>query len=291
MMTRSQKWKRFLAGMAVAISAIVLGFVLVFSTIHTYGATPEEVSMPMPGDLLYTDPVVNWTHAITIDAPVETVWPWVIQMGDDRGGFYSYTFIENLIMGKRVYVNASEIHPEWQTPAVGEGMIVDLFKFKEYEPNRFLLAAIDDQYGLSWVWLLEPRGQEQTRLIVRMKIQTPVEFQNPVLTGVMDAGGFVMEKGMLDGIQLRAEGGRKADWVEFVEIGLWLSVLVEGIVAAVLFMKRPNWQKPLAVGLAVVAALFVLTFVQPAIALRGLIVLLLFAALIWAAGKPEPAVV
>ncbi len=287
MRTRLQGWKRFLAGAAAVLAVVVLGFVLVFSTIHTYGATAEEVALELPGDDLYPEPVVNWTHAVTIDAPVGEVWPWVIQMGDERGGFYSYTFIENLAMGKRVYINANEIHPEWQNPVPGEGMILDLFKFKEYEPGRYLMAAIDDQYGLSWVWWLVPQGTDQTRLIVRMKIQTPQEFQNPVLTAVMDAGGFVMEKGMLDGIKLRAEGGCKAGWVEYLEIGIWLSVLVEGIVAAVLYMKRKNWQKPLAVGLAAVVVLFVLTFVQPALLLRGLMVLALFGGLFWAAGKPE----
>lgn len=64
--------------------------------LRRWGATPDELEKPLPGDELVPDPGVVTTRAVTIDAPVEEVWPWLAQIGQDRGGFYSYEWLENL---------------------------------------------------------------------------------------------------------------------------------------------------------------------------------------------------
>ena len=74
-----------------------------------WGATEEEQKMSLPGDELVEHPKLNSTHAITINAATKDVWPWVVQMGQRRGGFYSYTFLENLV-GCQMR-NANEIVP------------------------------------------------------------------------------------------------------------------------------------------------------------------------------------
>jgi hypothetical protein len=71
-----------------------------------WGATDEEIGRSWPGDELSPDPVSEATRAITIHAPVEAVWPWLVQIGQDRGGFYSYTWLENLF-------GASAPHGTW----------------------------------------------------------------------------------------------------------------------------------------------------------------------------------
>jgi hypothetical protein len=99
-----------------------------------WGATEEELSKPLPGDELVPDPAIEPTQAITVNAPVEEVWPWLAQVGQDRGGFYSYEWLENLA-GCEMR-NADRIHPEWQHREVGEivflhpatGMKVATFK-------------------------------------------------------------------------------------------------------------------------------------------------------------------
>lgn len=83
-----------------------------------WGATAEEVKMPLPGDELLEHPKLNATHAITIDAPVADVWPWLVQVGQNRAGFYSYTWLENLV-GCAMH-NANQIVPEWQELKVGD---------------------------------------------------------------------------------------------------------------------------------------------------------------------------
>src|SRR5947209_19113016 len=83
-----------------------------------WGATDEERLKRVPCDELVPDPITTSTRAITVNTPVEVVWPWLAQIGQDRGGFYSYDWLENLAGCKMD--NADRIHPEWQQRAIGE---------------------------------------------------------------------------------------------------------------------------------------------------------------------------
>ena len=83
-----------------------------------WGATHEEVEAFWPGDEFIARPMVSSTHAVTIQAPLSKVWPWLVQIGQGRGGFYSYEFVENA-MGLRIE-NADRILPEWQNLQVGD---------------------------------------------------------------------------------------------------------------------------------------------------------------------------
>ena len=83
---------------------------------RSWGTTGDEAREPLPGDELVTDPAVSMTRAVTIDAPVEGVWPWLAQMGQDRGGFYSYTWLENPA-GCHMH-NADRVHPDRESPPV-----------------------------------------------------------------------------------------------------------------------------------------------------------------------------
>ena len=89
-----------------------------------WGLDKNEVSRRFPGDELLPRPNYISTHAVTIDAPVEKVWPWLVQIGQNHGGYYSYTWIENLLgFGMR---NANSIVPEWQTLSVGDAINLTL---------------------------------------------------------------------------------------------------------------------------------------------------------------------
>src|SRR5215207_10405172 len=77
-----------------------------------WGATPEEIRRPLLGDVLVSSPDWSYTHAITIDAPRSAVWPWLLQLGQGRGGFYSYEALENLI-GCDIH-NVPELRPALQ---------------------------------------------------------------------------------------------------------------------------------------------------------------------------------
>lgn len=282
---------RLLSGLLLVALLLVGLFALTLRAIPTWGATASEVARGLPGDELTVNPTLLWTNATTINAPPENVWPWIAQLGDTRGGFYSYTFIENRVgalTGAKeyhvVYVNANEIHPEWQNPQVDEPIIQDSLKIRDVMPGEYLLADSITPVPFLWVWgwFLEPVNDGmQTRLLVRFAIEVPAtEPNNPVMKFMMSVGGFVMQQNMLQGIKLRAEGQREPAWLELVEIALWFTALLCGLVAALLYFFQHTWLRPLVVALVAVVVLFLLTFVQPPLWVRFVLDLALVAGVV-----------
>src|SRR3954470_18626931 len=106
-----------------AVPFVLLLVAVYWTGIHpwmtNWGSTAAEQQMALPGDELYPNRTARSTWAITINAPPDIVWQWLVQVGQDRAGFYSYTWLENLI-GANIH-NANEIHPERQQLAVGDG--------------------------------------------------------------------------------------------------------------------------------------------------------------------------
>jgi proline iminopeptidase len=130
---------RKLAGAAGA-AAVVYG-AWVRPRLARWGATDEEVTGPYPGAELVPGGKRSGAMAVTIDAPPDQVWPWLIQMGWDRGGWYSWDRLDNA--GRP---SAREVHPEWQDLAVGDYLkfwvpgrgAMDAYQVAALEPNRFL---------------------------------------------------------------------------------------------------------------------------------------------------------
>lgn len=283
-MAAKGKAKRFLIGLGAVIVVLVISFSVLLAAIPTWGATAEEAARAYPGDETAPNPLVTWTHGATIDAAPEQVWPWIAQLGDVRGGYYSYTFIENLVVGANMYHNAASILPEFQNPQPGDSMITGALHVAEVKTGQYLLAEseIPDMVW-TWIWSIEPAGENQTRLVVHTRIQPPEMGGVGGLVGfVVNAGGFIMEQNMIQGLTLRAEGGSELAGIEWVEIGLWLLALAAGIVCAVHFVRRGGWLA-LGIGLVSVVWLMVLTFVQPALGLRALGDAVLLAGAVWTA--------
>lgn len=280
-MSLRQRLFRVGIGLLIAAVAIVGGMFLIQQFIPTWGATPAEVARAVPGDELVQNAGVNWTHAITIDAPTAAVWPWIAQIGERRGAFYSYTFIENQMGNGDVYHNADRIVQEWQNPKPGDELIGGFLpmKVQQVVPGKQMLAYLNGDLQWMWGWYLEPINADQTRLLVRMKIATPPGMDNPIGSAAIGLGAFVMENAMLQGIQARAEGNIPPASSETMEIILWFLALLAGVIAGVFFVAFKEWLMPLVVGLLAIAALLVFTFIQPPIWLRLFADLTLYAVL------------
>jgi len=279
----------------VALAALVLVLVAAFSYLRlwvpAWGSTAEERGRAMPGDEQVSPPLmVSWTHGITIRAAPEAVWPWIVQMGDVRGGFYSYTFIENFIAPEQ-YRNAERILPELQNPVPGTAMIGEVLRMREIQPNRHLLAAFDlPEVKMSWVWALYPTGPQRTRLVVRLRGRAEVEAQGLLLSVgsfFVNFGGFVMERRMMQGIKDRAEGRIEPPWYQGAEIACWLAAFGLGLAAAVAYVGRRAWWRGLAAGLGATLVLLWLTFGQPPLWVRLVLLLLLIAGAAWAFRSPR----
>ena len=153
-----------------------------------WGATDDEVRASMAGDELVLKASFNATRAITIKAVPENVWPWIVQMGYRRAGFYTYDIVDN-----GGYPSADHILEEYQHFAVGDwafnmnsmfGIELpinerDAFKVKAFEANKWLLWAKPDT---TWSWSLKPLAAGQTRLILR--IRAPGELLLEAFYGV-----------------------------------------------------------------------------------------------------------
>lgn len=187
-----------------------------------WGATEEEVRMPFPGeDPAAPPPPVSATHAVTIQAPAAEVWAWLVQIGQDRGGFYSYSWLENLA-GCRLR-NADRIVPEWQALHVGDGVRlhprVPPLPVTYLEPERALVLA-----G-GWGFVLKEMGPGTTRLIARAWGDAIPHLRNALLhflywRGFYEPAHFLMERKMLLGIRSRAEQrARRPEWRRCVSPG------------------------------------------------------------------------
>jgi hypothetical protein len=159
-----------LRGLAdVAVASPLFVFAPLYRRWHLrWGATDAEVAGAMPGDQLVSEPSFNATRAITIDAPPEAVWPWLVQIGYGRAGWYSYDLFDN---GARP--SAERILPEYQEPKVGDWVPMwskvnetTAFKINAFEPDRWLLWQ---KPRSSWAWKLVPLEGGRTRLISRLK--------------------------------------------------------------------------------------------------------------------------
>ena len=172
-----------------------------------WGATDTEVAAPMPGDELVHEPSFNATRAITIDAPPEAVWPWLVQLGFGRAGWYAYDLFDNAARP-----SAERILPEYQQPKVGDwvpmaGKVNETtaFKIAGLEPNRWMLWKKPHS---SWAWKLVPLDGGHTRLISRLKqrYQWRTSPGTALLTLILFEGGdFPMMRKLLLGVKRRAE--------------------------------------------------------------------------------------
>jgi hypothetical protein len=181
-----------------------------------WGATEEELMRPMPLDDRIPNPRMVTTRAITIGAPPEAIWPWLVQMGDPpRAGYYSYTWIERLA-GLRI-TNQDQLLPEFQTVEVGQALDRNgTMVVQAVDPGRSLVLgppASVEELRATWAFALYPFDAHSTRLVTRVRSDwdysqmlrsTPV-FAWPVYL-LIEPGAFIMEYRMFHEIKRHAEG-------------------------------------------------------------------------------------
>lgn len=194
----------------------------------TWGATPDEVARAWPGDELSPNATEISTRAITIDAPAETVWAWLVQIGQDRAGFYSYTWLENLFRCDMPRVH--RLIPEWQQRTLGD--IIWLARPDRYhgearqkvvrlDRGRVLALASPVDWGRlvrretsrdgTWTFILTSIDASTSRLIVRSRGPEAATLAGRLFhVFVFEPAHFIMERKMLLQIKTLAEQGSAA---------------------------------------------------------------------------------
>jgi hypothetical protein len=194
-------------GIFSAVAVLAFAFFSWYRPWHLkWGATREELSRSMPGDEIVPRPIFNATRAVTIDARPEDVWPWILQIGFWRAGWYTYDILDNL--GRR---SADRIVPDLQHMEVGDLVPMGPGKssgiwVKEFVPNRSMVwwNKKDDQ--TTWVWSLDRLPDGKTRLVTR--VRAPLSWSQPasfVWLVMFELADFPMMHKCLLGIKRRAE--------------------------------------------------------------------------------------
>ncbi len=204
-----------LGGASIMVAAMLTPFLR--SGQRRWGVDEATAARRYPGDHRVPSPSSLWTHGIEIAAKAEEVWPWIAQIGADKGGFYSYQWLEN-IAGCEVK-NAERVHPEWEVK-VGDGLklhpempplpIVEVARgrywlaFAQAEPAA--KTAGKGWVETSWLFLLEPLDHARCRFISRYRSVTSDDLATKLAYGVaIEPIGFAMDRRMLLGVKERAE--------------------------------------------------------------------------------------
>ena len=169
-----------------------------------WGATDDEIKRSMPGDEIVDQPSFNATRAVTIHAPAEKIYPWIVQMGVTRAGWYSYDLLDNLgrpssesILPEHQKIQAGDLIP--LSPDGKQGMRV-----KEFLQNQSMVWW-DQKDDSSWAWGIYPEGEAASRLVTRVRVNYRLFSPAILFNLLVEFGDIVMMRKCMLGIKRRAE--------------------------------------------------------------------------------------
>jgi hypothetical protein len=202
-----KKWTKIFL-ILLGLAALTVATLILFTPwMDRWGATDAEIQAAYPGDELVVAPKSFVNHAVTINATPEQIYPWLVQMGADKGGLYSYTALEAMIACPQT--NADRIHEEWQDLQVGD--LVRLcpqdpgpppYTVAQIFPNRAIVMGHQEngEWIDLWQFIIVPQANGSSRLILRTRTMMTGGFWDIIHPGV-----FIMERGLLLGVKERAE--------------------------------------------------------------------------------------
>lgn len=202
--------------MLLAVGAGAVGLQVAHVS-RNWGATAEEAAAVLPGDQLVPEPAEQTTLAVSVDAPAEEIWAWLVQIGLGRGGMYSYDWLENLI-GLDIHTT-DEIREEWQDLTVGDRIVVVpegygpmpagyAFRVAQVDPPRALVlrqAPPEHPWNGVWSFHVVPAGEGRCRLLARSRTEVGPRLGLRIATRVGEPVTLVMTRRMLHGIRQRSE--------------------------------------------------------------------------------------
>jgi hypothetical protein len=268
-------------GALLACLAGLLGvyFGLARPWFRRWGATGVEVQMSLPGDEIVPAARSRETRAITIAAPAEQVWPWLTQIGQDRGGFYSYQRLENLVGCEMPDVRV--LDPRLQRWALGDKLWmypprkaggVGYAVLAAFVPGR-ALAFATRQMGRptttasadgSWAFVVDPIDARSSRLVFRGRALRDVPPMTAAFNvAVFEPVHFAMERRTMEGIKMLAEGRAPSALRDDIQVALWVVLFVGFVVSGVLVVAGDGVSRHLATFIGCGLLFQVLTLVQP----------------------------
>jgi hypothetical protein len=203
--------KKLLKLIGVFAGLGILVVILMFASLpwmDRWGASDEEIVASLMGDELVPSPRISYTRAISIDAAPEEVYPWIVQLGAERGGYYSYQWFETNILRCEL-INADRIHDEWQNLTVGDQVKMcpgtsgpPPYEVAQLVPDHAMILGHKEngKWIELWQFVLVPQADGSTRFLLRGRSAAQGWFWDAIRPGE-----FIMMRGMLLGIKERAE--------------------------------------------------------------------------------------
>ena len=212
-----------------------------------WGATDSEIERPMAGDELNPNPSFLATRAITVEGSPEEIWPWLLQMGYGRAGYYGYDLLENAGSPEGLK-SADEILPKFQNFVVGDELPISAvvsMTFHAIEPNRHLIWLGGEVTNPgAFTWALYPLDEDRTRLVSRIRWS-----YHPTSVGIFalelftEFADHIAVRKILQGVKQRVEQNIEPMWVQYVELFTFICTLFAFLTALVLLCwRRLTWQ-------------------------------------------------
>jgi hypothetical protein len=262
-----------------------------------WGSTDQELQQALPGDEIIPNATGQETRAITIRAPAPAVWPWLAQLGQDRGGFYSYDLLENLVGCEMP--TADVLRPEKQTWRIGGKLwmypsdkaggagFATLRIYRPGEALGFGTRAVGTPLSApesgSWSFIVRPIDSGTTRLLIRGRGAPGRSLLGVVFDrAIFEPVHFVMERRTMTGIRQLAEEGSRHRLHNNLQLALWTIVFGLFAAAAVQVVRTCGRQRSIAATLITAAVFQMLTLGQPPFAIGVLLVAAAAIALGWA---------
>ena len=279
---------------------LALFFLFVRPWYRGWGADQDGLrNAHLPGDTLLWRGTPHETRAVLIHAPAEQVWPWIAQIGQDRGGFYSYEILEDLAGCEMT--NLDHLDPSlqrwkagdklWMYPprkagGVGQAPLAlhspgHALVFYTRRPTTPLTAPPDG----TWAFIVEPADRETSHFIMRATAQGRVGLLGTAFErGVFEPIHFAMERKMMEGVKARAEGKSVSKTRDDLQVLLWTITFGLFVASAVLVIRGRAWRWHAFTFTASGVLFGVLTLVQPSVFIGAPLVMAL--ALATGPGRP-----
>ena len=198
-----------ITGVVLALAVLAVGAIILLTPwMDRWGATDQEIQATFPGDELVPKPASFVNRAVTIRAKPEQIYPWIVQLGAGKGGYYSYTWLETYLLNCPL-VNADRIHAEWQGLRVGDEVRMcpqqsgpPPYTAALLVPNRAVVLGHQEngKWVDLWQFVILPQADGSSRLILRTRTMAVGGFWDVIHPGI-----FVMEHGLLLGVRDRAK--------------------------------------------------------------------------------------
>jgi hypothetical protein len=287
---RTTTWLERLIGLLGALLLVGTVYASTRPWFHEWGSTPAERQRRLPGDEILRDSRSVGTHAITVHAPAEALWPWLAQTGQDRGGFHSYEVLEDLVGCEME--NLSLLDPRLQTWKLGDKLWmypptklggVGHAVLMSYVPGRALGfgtrqigTPLSQPVNGTWSFVIEPIDGRTSRLLIRSRASgQPGWLGRAFNVAVFEPAHFAMERKMMTVLKARAEGRQVSEGQANLEVALWFVTFGVLLSCAALVVAGRRWRQRLGAFVAAGLLLQYLTLGQPPTWISGPLVLML----------------